>query len=296
MIDLTGGIRSAPITLLTASPRRLGFSEARRSWCYSRVIEAPDSVEAGMHAFDRYAAVLRAIGQQDRPALVPLGVDPAARDRVGRKILRMWPEPEPEPEMEMGSPLVVLHPSAGIAWRRWPAERFAAVAEGLIGEMDARVLVVGVAGDRELADEISAQVSRPERVRFAAWPLEELIALFGRASLLVSNESGPTHIAAAVGTPIVTIFGPTSEALWRPVSVRPERLVVLRGDTCGPGCSGRTCVAEMKCLTALTAGRVLAEAKGLLSAEAGQLSVDGEASAPSPPSRPMPTATRVRAR
>jgi ADP-heptose:LPS heptosyltransferase len=243
VIDLTGGVRSTPLSLLTLSPRRFGYLQARRSWAYSHVIDAPDRTDVDRHFIHRYAAMLRAIGRTDVPPPMPIRASDDARAAM-------------DAELDPDRPLVVLHPAAGIAWRQWPAERFAQVARTLIDQRDARVVIVGIPGDHTLADKIIAHADRPGAIRFAARPLDQLVALLERAAVLVSNESGPTHIAAAVGSPIVTIFGPTREALWHPRSVRPDALAVLRGDTCDPGCHGRTCVADKRCLTALPADRV----------------------------------------
>lgn len=251
-IDLCGGIRSAPIMLLTCAPRRFGFSPSRRDRCYSHVITPPAPGEPGVHEFDRYSAMLRCIGQAENPPLVRFTANDAQRAKLAERLGEWWPDLDAS-----GAPLVVMHPSAGIAWRRWPAERFAAVADGLVAQRGARVVIIGTAGDQELVDEIMGHMSHADQARFGKLPLDLLVPLFERTAVLVSNESGPTHVAASVGTPIVTIFGPTSEKLWRPQSVEPTRLTVLRGDTCDPGCHGRSCVADQKCLLSLTADQVL---------------------------------------
>ncbi len=162
------------------------------------------------------------------------------------------------------SPLVLLHPAAGIAWRCWPAERFAAVADRLIEQRDARVVILGTPADQPLADQLIAASTRPDRLRFHAGSLDQLLALIERADLIVSNESGPTHLATLAGLPAVTIFGPTAEALWAPLTREPRRLAVLRGAACDPGCHGRTCVADRQCLLQLSAAHVAESALQML--------------------------------
>ena len=265
VVDLAGTVRTGTVVRAAGwrTRHRVGFLQARRSKVYAWRIDAPDAARTGTHFFDRYARLLAAAGRADGDPW-PTPVRPAAGEReraaVDRKITAAFPDAR--------GPLVVLHPAAGIAWRCWPAERFGRVAAGLVRERDARVLVVGVPGDRERAEAVRAAAGPAAAVRiaFACWPLAELVALLERADLLVSNESGPTHLAAAVGTPIATVFGPTSETRWRPLPVNPNRLRVLRGSACDPGCHGRTCVAGRKCLLELPEARVLEAAGALLDA------------------------------
>ncbi|HLZ36869.1 MAG TPA: glycosyltransferase family 9 protein [Mycobacteriales bacterium] len=102
-------------------------------------------------------------------------------------------------------PLVVVNPGATDPRRRWPPERFAAVADVLAAD-GASVVVVGDAGDRPLADAILAAMRAPARSLAGALPLGPLCALLARAALVVSNDTGPLHLARAVRTPTVGIY------------------------------------------------------------------------------------------
>lgn len=307
VIDLGGSTRSSMMTLISASPRRFGFDDVRRPWCYSHVVVPPKTTRDGPHAFDRYALMLRVLGrdpQTQPPSLLPPQLDGQPNDdQLRARLDHLWPDPAPgsgadsspsieedrntdteasydgvsdgEPNSDSGSvpaaaplidprPRVLIHPSAGIAWRCWPPERFAAVADALIREKDARVLVLGTAAEQPLADQLIAASRHPRRIRFHAGPLDQLLTLIRAADLIVSNESGPTHLATLAGLPAVTIFGPTSEAIWSPLTAHPDRLRVLRGTHCDPGCHGRTCVADRQCLLQLPADRVAQAALEML--------------------------------
>jgi ADP-heptose:LPS heptosyltransferase len=102
-------------------------------------------------------------------------------------------------------PRVVLHPGATDRRRRWPAERFAAVGDRL-AEAGAEVVVTGVAAERELVDRVCAAMRRPARALVDELSIGGLAALLADAALLVSNDTGPLHLAAAVGTPAVGLF------------------------------------------------------------------------------------------
>jgi ADP-heptose:LPS heptosyltransferase len=104
-----------------------------------------------------------------------------------------------------GRPLVVLHPGAGDPRRRWPPVKFAAVGDAL-AERGARVVVNGVASEREIVDAVLAAMWRPARGICGALSLGGFVGLLSRARLLVGNDSGPLHLAAAVGIPGVGIY------------------------------------------------------------------------------------------
>ena len=264
IIDLGGSTRSSMMTLCTASPRRFGFDDVRRPWCYSHVVVPPKTTRQGPHAFDRYALMLRCIGrdpQNQPPSLQPLPrPDDPQRSKLRADFDALWP-PAPQPDP---APLVLMHPSAGIAWRCWPPERFAAVADHLITQRNARVLILGTPADQPLAQQLIDAAQHPRHLRFHCGPLDQLLSLIHAADLIVSNESGPTHLATLAGLPAVTIFGPTSEAIWSPMAHDPTRLTVLRGTDCDPGCYGRTCIADRKCLLQLSAPRVAHAAQQML--------------------------------
>jgi len=255
VISLTGGVKSPVLSLLTASPVRVGSAHYRRQWCYTHAVARPPNGDTVSHAAENYISLHRGISHEDVPSVFRIEPEPDATARIEGKLRELWPEISEQGE----SPLAVLHPSAGVRWRCWPAERFAEVAQSLTKNANARVLIVGTEDDRDIADQIIAGVSEASRVRFASWSLEELIALLAKADVLVSNESGPTHLASVIGTPIVTIFGPSNEHVWAPRPLDQARLTVLRGAECDPACEKRSCAAEMRCLRELRAERVIHE-------------------------------------
>ena len=160
----------------------------------------------------------------------------------------------------------VVHPGAASASRRWPPERFAAVAM-LLAAAGHEVVVTGGPGEEELAGD----VARAARVTALTGPdLEELLALVGAARLLVSGDTGVAHVAAAYEVPSVTLFGPVSPARWGPPP-HPRHRVLWYGDDSGDphGATAdpdllRVRVAEVVAAarTALTAGARRCERTG----------------------------------
>ena len=239
--DLSGGKWSAAAVRASGARRRVGFADVAWPGCYTTRLPRPPQTTDGPHTVERYAAALAAVGRsgpaETPPLRVPAG-GPAALNAAGLGTSGTGPR-------------VLLHPFAGKAWRRWPAERFAAVAHALIDEREAEVVVIGSPADREAGESLAAAVGRGGAVRFASLPIAGLLALFDTADLLISNESGPTHLAALTDLPVVTMFGPTREALWRPL--RTAGLTVLRGAVCDPRCHGAgRCVTDRRCLLDLS--------------------------------------------
>jgi ADP-heptose:LPS heptosyltransferase len=135
--------------------------------------------------------------------------------------------PPPVPPPVAGA--VVVHPGAAQASRRWPADRWAAVASAL-DRAGHHVALSGGPDERGLADEVAAAAGLPaDRVLAGRTDLLELAALVASARLLVSVDTGVAHLATAYGTPSVVLFGPTPPALWGPPADRPQHRALWAG-------------------------------------------------------------------
>jgi ADP-heptose:LPS heptosyltransferase len=128
---------------------------------------------------------------------------------------------------------VVLHPGAASRSRRWPAERFAAVARDLAGRGH-HVVISGTRAERALGRRIATGAGLPPAAVLDTG-LPELAALVSAASLVISNDTGTSHLATAYGTPSVTLFGPVSPALWGPPPNRPQHVALWHGAGHRPG-------------------------------------------------------------
>ena len=112
------------------------------------------------------------------------------------------------------SPLI-LHPGSGGVSKRWPPERFAGVADRAVQETGLPVLLLSGPADGDLADRVGLHMQTAATV-IPALPLTHLAALLECAAVYLGNDSGPTHLAAAVGAPVVALFGPTDPRIWAP--------------------------------------------------------------------------------
>lgn len=203
-IDLQGLLKSGLLTAATRAPLRIGFSAAhcreRASALFTNRHVSPPPV--ARHVVERCLALLEPLGVRAASVEFPLPVDLAAEARIDEFLMHAG--------LKARGRLVVVNPGAGSADKRWPADRFAAVAERLTAEAGASVLVVWGPDELTLAEAIAGG-SGPGRVRLApATDLHELIALLRRASVVVGGDTGPVHLAAALGVPCVGLYGPTS--------------------------------------------------------------------------------------
>jgi heptosyltransferase-2 len=161
-------------------------------------------------------------------------------------------------------PLVALNPGSvyGSA-KRWRADRFAALADSLVESRGATILLIGSGGERPVLNQVAAQMRRPAVNLGGRTDLVALVGVLERARLMVSNDTGAMHVAAAVGTPVLAVFGPTDPVATGPLG-RCARVVRVPVP-CSP-CLLRECPIDHRCMTGVTVEEVLHEAQALLDA------------------------------
>jgi heptosyltransferase-2 len=154
-----------------------------------------------------------------------------------------------------------LNPGAAFGpAKRWPLARFAAVGDRLARTTGAQVAILGAASERPFAEGVAAAMRHPARVLAGQTSLTDLAGVLSRVRVLVTNDSGPMHLASALGTPVAAVFGPTDPRETAPVGT--ARL--LREPVhCSP-CGLRACPIDHRCMTRVAAERVAAAAEELL--------------------------------
>jgi heptosyltransferase-2 len=159
-------------------------------------------------------------------------------------------------------PLVALCPgSTNSRAKRWPAENFAALADQLIEEAGADVALVGAPDELEVSLEVSAAMRRQPVMLTGQTTLAEVVAVLSLADALVTNDTGPAHIAAALERPTLVIFGPTDPRTTRPFSHAAE--IIRRPPDCAP-CMLRDCPIDHRCMTAISPAEVFTRARALM--------------------------------
>jgi heptosyltransferase-2 len=176
---------------------------------------------------------------------------PSVRRAAARTLLR-------EAGARIDLPIVALCPgSTNSRAKRWPTERFSRLADMLNERLGAQVVLIGAREEREVSEEVAALARVRPVVLTGRTSLAETTALLSVVDLLVTNDTGPAHLAAATNCPALVIFGPTNPQTTRPFSELSE--VVRVPPECAP-CMLRDCPIDHRCMTAVTAEDVFARA------------------------------------
>jgi heptosyltransferase-3 len=207
VVDLTDGDRSAILTWLSGAPVRLGYNSEHR-WrgrLYSRLVQADP---CRMHRVRYHLAATEAL-ELSGPAPPPsIAIAPDA-GHIAQLLFK-------DLQIEADRPVVCLHPGARWWFKAWPVERFAELADRIQTETEAQTVFLGGEQDRQVVQCIRAQMKTPHRSLAAKTGLQVLAAVLERAVLMITNDNGPMHLAAAVGTRVVGLFGPSDPVVWGP--------------------------------------------------------------------------------
>jgi lipopolysaccharide heptosyltransferase I len=257
-IDLQGLIKSAMLARASGAPRVVGFSSryARERAARLFYTDAHDPGRGGLydpretrHVVDINLGLLTVLGISSPAREFPIdAVDSAAardaRDKAGERY-------------------VLLNPGAAWPNKRWPPERLAAIAIELRGRHGLKSVVLWGPGEEALAQAVAAGANGAAVVS-PKTTVADVVALARGAALMVSGDTGPTHIAAALGTPIVGIYGPTRPARNGPMS--PLDVTVSRDTVCQ--CHHlRRCRLDRMCLLDIEVAEVLDAVERRLAAE-----------------------------
>jgi heptosyltransferase-2 len=147
--------------------------------------------------------------------------------------------------------IIAIHPGAHYPSQRWPAERFGEVAKEIVEQSEAKVILLGSSDEKVLLEAIEKRVGADIQT-FSCDNIRELIALLSRCDLLVCNNSGPMHIAAALKVPTVSMMGPTVTPLWLPYG--EKNVVINKALHCSP-CNRAVCKGH-ECMESITVDEV----------------------------------------
>jgi heptosyltransferase-2 len=145
--------------------------------------------------------------------------------------------------------------------KRWPAERYAELADRLIVDSNAQVILIGAPEELDISQEVSQRMVNKPIMMTCKTSLAQVTAVLSQVDLLITNDTGPAHIAAALGRPTLVIFGPTNPLTTRPFSTVAE--LVREPPDCAP-CMLRDCPIDHRCMTAISPQMVLERARRLV--------------------------------
>jgi heptosyltransferase II len=250
-ILLQNAFDAAAMAWLSGAPLRIGYARDGRSRLLTHPIRVPEKGEIPRHERFYYLELLRRAGIVDRlPECDAIRFDDIDAIRLsGRRTLDI---------LKLEGPAIGVSPGAAYGnAKRWPPDRFAEVAIRVARERGAMVLLFGSKDERPLADQVARAVHEAGLTvhNFAGQTsLSAFIEYAANCSLFLTNDSGAMHIASALGVPTVTVFGATDETGTGPTG--PLARVVREPADCAP-CLLRECPIDHRCMTAVTAARVV---------------------------------------
>jgi heptosyltransferase-1 len=250
VIDFHGLFKSAFIVLLSGGHRKLGYDSMQELSGLFLNEKIPEDMNK--HAVDRYLDFLRHLGAKVGEPQFHVPVDEENKRKVDSLLERRG--------IVRDERFVAISPVALWDTKLWEGKKFAMLCDRLIGELNLKLVLTGARADG-LLQRIEKSVNRPIINLGGETTLRDLAYLFGRAALLITTDSGPMHIAAAVGTPVVALFGPTSPARTGP---RGRGHTIIQKDLeCSP-CFQKKCEV-LTCMKEITVEEVFQAVKNKLS-------------------------------
>lgn len=241
-IDFQGLLKSGVIVGLARAERKIGF-DSTREFSYLFLNEKLPAYDKEKHALERYLDIARYLGAKNPSSACTLPIDqevPRIRERLAGLPLN-------------NKVLVAINPVARWKTKLWPEQNFALLADRLIREKNALVIFTGSAGDRAVNDRIIASMQEQAQNWAGETSLKELAALASISSRFITTDTGPMHLAAAVGARVVALFGPT--APWRTGPYGEAHAVARVPVECSP-CFKRQC-DNIRCMAGISVDDVM---------------------------------------
>jgi len=247
--------RTNLLAYLARIPKRIGFDKKMGFMLTRRI---PHTKQFGLkHEIDYTLDLVRHIGIESPSRDLHVPISSKNEERVDKLFARY--------NVAKSDKVIAINPGASCHSKRWHPERFANVADGLARKHKAKIVLVAGGEDRGITKRIASLMKGPCINLAGATTVADMASILRRARLFISNDSGPVHIACAVGTPVIAIFGRSDRGLsptrWGPSNPGD---VVLHKDVGCVVCLAHNCKLGFKCLEAITVDDVLAAANKIL--------------------------------
>ncbi len=252
---------AAVLACLGTIPRRLGYATDGRGFLLTEAVPVPTQPAQQVHY---YLDLLRATGWQGPVHAPRLYLRDDERTAMARRLT--------DAGVGAQEQLIGVNPGSTYGGaKRWLPERFAEAAVRLLERVrrqsatSARAVILGAAGEEALGEQIARQIGPDTLVWSGRTSIRELMAVTARCRLYLTNDTGPMHLAAAFGVPLVAVFGPTD---WRTTAPFGDQHALVRQPVdCAP-CLLRECPIDHRCMTGVTANHVVEAAERVLDATA----------------------------
>jgi heptosyltransferase-2 len=234
---------SALIAVAAGIPQRVGYDRDGRGFLLTH-----PCANLPQHQRDAYLGLVERVGCDIETPPPVLTVTPEERESAGAI------HGVTEDDLWIG-----INPGAAYgSAKRWSPDRFAAVADEMVRRFSVRIVILGSFAEREIAETVRRQMKAPATQLAGRTTLREMMAILSRCRLLVTNDSGPMHVAAALGVPVVAVFGPTDPAATSPGG--KGNRIIRQPVECSP-CTHRVCPIDHRCMERITVESVLAAAQ-----------------------------------
>jgi len=265
---VTHELKQALMTYLTGGKYRIGFDAAGRQVFFN--VRGPIASEP-KRMVDHLLDLVELAGGKRKGCEPEVFLNDA---EIARAV-----EALAEKGVSSDEAIVAIHPGAHYPSQRWPAERFGELARRVLGQLEAKVILLGGRDEKGLLGTVKNGAGKDLSI-FSCENIRELAALLSRCDLLVCNNSGPMHIASALKIPTVSLIGPTVTPLWLPYG--KNNAVINKAFFCSP-CNRAIC-KDHQCMEAITVDEVFEAVRsqiahiGLKPKIRGRLTVKGKLS------------------
>lgn len=251
---------AAATAWLAGVPLRVGYDTDRRGALLTTAIRPPEWKNERHESF-YYLYIVEQLERglfgtssiEDTETHFNLQVSDKRKDAARRLMNQAGGHP--------GKPLAIICPgSVNSRAKRWPAERYAELADHL-AQSGMDVALIGSSAEIDVSTEVSSRVKHQPIVLTGTTTVAEVVAIISIADVLITNDTGPAHIGAALGTPTLVVFGPTNPLTTYPLS--SAAAIIRRAPDCAP-CMLRDCPIDHRCMTAIASEEVFACAVALM--------------------------------
>ncbi|BBM87885.1 lipopolysaccharide heptosyltransferase II [Candidatus Uabimicrobium amorphum] len=244
VLDFQGLLRSGVITLLSGCKHRVGFSNARElaHLGYTQKVETPADV---VHAIDRYKLIAKAIDVDDCKMTFPLNIETSLQQK--------W-------DTALPNDYAVIVPGARWSSKRWPPQYFAELINLMHEKYDIPVVLVGSPNEKQISQQVMDGINDKEKCvnTTGETSLVELAHIIKQARIVITNDSGPMHLAAALNTKTIALFGPTDPERIRPYG---QQHVVMQNKGVCKCYYQKTCSSKsnLECLRTIKPDQIIPE-------------------------------------
>ncbi len=240
VLDFHGIFKSGMLALLSGAKERIGFHRRyTKEFNFLFINRAVVPPGERINRFERNLSLVKSLDAAPSSLDVEIVVPDDVKRRVGEIL---------EP-FDRDKPLVAIHPTTSRPFKLWDSGNYAKVADKLMTDGVAQVLITCGPGERDAAEQVVARMQSPPPPLVETGSLREYAWLVKEAALYFGGDTGPMHIASAMGTPVVAMFGPTDPVVNAPYR-QPYR-VLYKNLPCSP-CKERRCSRNLECMTGIT--------------------------------------------